>query len=90
MGNFSALVTDPSPDCLQRLVVWKDARVSDELTRNDEDGERGEGCADGGGEGEMEGSDEVVDVEGGERKGKTESDEEQKDGGNLWSATVGT
>ena len=28
MGNFSALVTDPSASSLQKLVVWKDARVA--------------------------------------------------------------
>ena len=102
MGNFSALVTDPSPDSLQRLVLWKDARVSDEFSRKpeqDEDGEREEGCADGeGGEEEMERSDVAVGAgEAGAGGGELEvqekieeQKEEQKDGENLMSSTVGT
>ncbi len=38
MGNFSALVTDCSASSLQKLVVWKDARVGSVQEAGQEEG----------------------------------------------------
>ena len=42
MGDFSALATDQSASSLQKLVVWKDARVVS-TSEVEEEGEDGEG-----------------------------------------------
>ena len=69
MGKFSALVTNPSsPDVLQQLVEWKDARAvaEEEEDEEEEAEESGEGEEEEeeeeGGHGEKENIDEQADV----------------------------
>lgn len=64
MGEFSALVTEPSADGLQQLAAWKDARVVVQPPQSD-DGEVGE--LEGGEEERSSDGDEGGTVEEGER-----------------------
>lgn len=81
MGEFSALVTDPSADGLQQLAAWKDARVVVQPGMSGGEGEEEEEA----GAGEPESGGEVEERGSEENEGRAEEEEEEgrRDNGDM-------